>query len=254
MNIKVGFLGCGLIAEPMVRSLCRNFPDMKIFVSERSTTTSNRLSSEYENVSAGENQWVLDNADIIVLSILASTAREILPDLNFKSEQQIISVMADINLQEVSTLVEPAKNPCVTIPLPFIETGGCPLPVFPESPALETLFGQDNTIILQSSEEAMGPHFAATAILSTLMAQLDCTSKWLGSKSGSNTDAEIYVLSLVSGYLGCLIQDGDARFLEAMKDLSTEGGLNTQLLNHNKNAGMLSTLETGLEDLHQRLK
>ncbi|MCY3769841.1 MAG: NAD(P)-binding domain-containing protein [Gammaproteobacteria bacterium] len=252
--MNIGFLGCGLIAEPMVRSLCRNFPDARIALSKRSESTTRRLSKSFRNVSVGNNQWVLDRSEIVVLSLLAGVAREILPGLVFRDGQQVISVMADIGLPEVSELIAPAQHPCVTIPLPFIETGGCPLPVYPRSRILEVLFGQENTIIPQSSEEDMGPHFAATAILSVLMAQLDCTRRWLESKAGNPEDAEIYVASLVSGYLGSLQKDGKERFVEAMKDLSTKGGLNTQLLGHHQDAGLLEVLENGLDGLDRRLR
>ncbi len=252
--MNIGFLGCGLIAEPMVRSLCRNFPNASISLSRRSESTTRRLSNLFRNISVGNNQWVLDHSDVVILSLLAGVAREVLPGLIFRDGQRVISVMADISLSEVGTLIAPARDPCMTIPLPFIETGGCPLPVYPRSRVLTMLFGQENTIIPQSSEEAMGPHFAATAVLSVLMAQLDCTSRWLGSKAGNPRDAEMYVSSLVSGYLGSMPKDGKKRFLEAMKDLSTEGGLNTQLLNHHRDAGLLKVLEDGLDGLDRRLR
>ena len=39
--------------------------------------------------------------------------------------------------------------PCLalTIPLPPIAKGGCPLPVYPASPTLEALFGARNPVI-----------------------------------------------------------------------------------------------------------
>ena len=252
--MKIGFIGCGKIAEPMVRSIARRFPEACISVSKRSDEISSRLESQIENVTAGDNQWVLDQSDIIVLSVLADVARNLFADLHFRKNQKTISVMADICLAEVSELISPAHDPCVTIPLPFIETGNCPLPVYPDSALLEQVFGDENQIILLQCEDHMGPHFAATAILSSVMAQLNCAGNWLGNKTGSPINGEIYVASLVSGYLNTVPKDGDGRFLEVMHELSTEGGLNTQLLNHNKNAGMLKTMNTGLEALDERLK
>ena len=251
--MEIGFIGCGKIAEPMIRSLYRRFPDCGIFVSRRGESTSARLSEELVNVRAGDNQWVLDQSRVVFLCVLADIARNQLPGLQFRKDHQVISVMTDIDLAEISKLISPAKSPCVTIPLPFIETGGCPLPVFPQSAVFERLFSDENEIITLSRESAIGPHFAATAILSTLMAYLDCTSKWLGRKSGNSTDGEIYVSTLVSGYLDSLKKDGNQRFLEAINELTTEGGLNYQLLGHNKDAGMLDTLEAGLEALDRRL-
>jgi pyrroline-5-carboxylate reductase len=252
--MRIGFIGCGKIAEPMIRSIARRFPDARISVSKRSDEISSRLESQFDYVTVGDNQWVLDQSDIIVLSVLADVARQLFPDLHFRENQKTISVMADISLAEVSVLISPAHNPCVTIPLPFIETGNCPLPVYPDSELLERVFGDENPIILLQSENHMGPHFAATAILSSLMAQLNCAGNWLGNKTGSLENGEIYVASLVSGYLNTVPKDGNGRFLEVMHELSTEGGLNTQLLNHNRSAGMLETLDAGFEALDERLR
>jgi len=251
---KIGFLGCGRIAEPMVVSLVRRFPDARIFVSTRSEDISHSLDSRFTNVQAGENQWVVDQADTVVLSVLAQVARKVLPALQFQPRQSIISVMADISLAEVQSLTAPADPPCVTIPLPFIDGGGCPLPVFPRSPMLEELFGDENTVITVEKESHMGPHFAATALLSTLMAQMDTATDWLGTKTGDRKQAEVYVATLVGGYLGSLPKDGQERFREALYDLSTEGGLNTQLLTHNRSHGMTEFLYEGFVQLGRRLE
>lgn len=251
--MKIGFLGCGKIAEPMIRSLCRQFPQCEIFVSQRSRSVAGRLNDEFSCVSLGDNQWVVDQSEIIFLTILADVARNILPDLRFKANHKVISAMSDIDLAEIGEMINPAMNPCVTIPIPFIETGNCPLAVFPDSPELAKLFGNENILITLNGEDAMGPHFAATALLSTVMAELECVSRWLGNKSGQMENAEIYIASLLSGYLGAMEKDGKQRFLEAMQELSTEGGLNTQLLNHNRDAGMLDVLEEGLQKLDERL-
>ncbi|MGH1542740.1 MAG: NAD(P)-binding domain-containing protein [Arenicella sp.] len=250
---NIGFIGCGKIAEPMVRSLSRQFPNSNIAVSQRSESISSGLSSELDNVRSGENQWVLDVSDVIFLCLLAEVAQEELARLQFKVEHRVISVMADINLMDISQLISPAQSPCLTIPVPFIEAGNCPLPVFPQSLELERLFGSENSVMTLTDEKSMGPHFAATAILSTVMAQLDCVGNWLGSMTGDERGAEVYVLKLVSGYLNSLVADGNQRFQESMMALSTEGGLNVQLLLHNKKSGMLDVLEAGMNDLGSRL-
>lgn len=253
MTQSIGFLGTGRIAEPMIRSLSRRFPNFTILVSTRSHEISSRVQT-LNNVSASPNQYILEQCEIVFICLLADVARKVLPQLMFESAQKVISVMADISLEEISSLIAPASNPCVTIPLPFIEQGGCPLPVYPESPTLETLFGDENDVITLSSENAIPPHFAATAILSSSMKQLDVVAHWLGEHAGSQRDGERYVANLVSGYLGAMPKDGADRFKQAMQDLSTEEGLNNQLRQHIMESGHYETLRNGLDELHRRLK
>ena len=248
----IGFLGTGRIADPMVRSLSRRFPDRAILVSERSSHISSEL-SKLDNVAIATNQQILDESDVVFLCLMANVAHAELPGLRFREGQAVISVMAEISLDEISDLISPAKEPCVTIPLPSIEQGGCPLPVYPKSDALNELFGEENMVIPQRDESAMNPHFAATAILSMTMMQLQTVAHWLGDKTGSENDGERYVASLVAGYLGAMPKDGNQRFSEAMEDLSTEGGLNNQLRARVTDSGFYDVLRQGLDELGERL-
>ena len=253
MSLSVGFLGTGRIAAPMVRSLNRRLPDCSIRISRRNRGVSARLSA-LPGVTVMANQDVIDRSEVVFLCLLADVARSELPVLDFREGQKIISVMADISLAEIGNLVLPATDPVVTVPLPFIETGGCPLPVFPDREVLHTLFGDENEVIQVNAEAAMGPHFAATAILSHTMKQLDVVADWLSGFTGSRQDAERYVASLLTGYLGSLEKDGNGRFQAAMEDLSTEGGLNNQLRAHIGQSGFYETLRQGLDRLEERLR
>ena len=253
MTLRIGFLGTGRIAEPMVRSLVRRFPDASVCVSRRSESVSAELAT-LPGVIVADNQAVIDHGDTVILCLLARVARVELPKLKFRGDQQVISVMADISLTELASLVAPSLDPAVTVPLPFIDRGGCPLPVHPSSDRLEALFGDENPVIEIAEESAMGPHFAATAILSHTMKQLDVVAHWLARYTGSGQNAERYVASLVAGYLGALDKDGNGRLREAMEDLSTEGGLNNQLRGHIANSGFYDSLVTGLDQLARRLE
>ncbi len=251
--MEIGFLGCGKIAVPMVRSLARRFPDAGIFVTLRSEHLSSMLEREIDNVHRGESQWVLDNSEIVVFSLLADVARTLFPSLAFRSDHKSVSVMTDIGLQEIHDLIRPASGCCITIPVPFIAQGGCPLPVYPDNPLIGQLFGDENRVFPVTEESHVNAHFAATAILSTLIVQLQGTSRWLGDRTGNHVDAEIYLASLAAGYLGAMDRDGMQRLDQAMEKLSTTGGLNHQLLQHMQSSGLTENLEKGLQQLARRL-
>lgn len=252
--MRIGFLGCGKIAVPMVRSLARRFPDARIFVTLRSEPLSSMLEQEIGNVQRGESQWVLDNAEIVVFSLLADVARTLFPSLVFRSDHRPVSVMIDIGLQEIHDLIRPAGGCCITVPVPFIAQGGCPLPVYPDNSLVGQLFGDENRVFAVKQEAHVNAHFAATAILSTLIAQLRGTSQWLGDRTGNRADAEIYLATLAAGYLGAMDKDGMQRLDQAMERLSTKGGLNHQLLQHMQDSGLAENLEKGLQQLAGRLR
>jgi len=246
----IGFLGTGRIAAPMVRSLARG--GHEILVSERSREVSGELAASLENVTVAGNREVVERSDVVVLCLLASVARQVLADLPFRPDHKVISAMAEISLEEIAGMIGETGELCVTVPMPFIDAGGCPLPVYPSSPTLEALFGTDNAVIPVASEEAMAPHFAATAVTSTILRELMVVRDWLAGYTGSRDDAERYMVLLERGYLDALSKKGPGALESAVGHLATAGGLNAQLLGHMEEAGTMEALEKGLQGLVSR--
>lgn len=253
--LRVGFLGTGRITPPMVRALMRRppAPGLEIWVTRRSEAVSAALASEFAAVRVAAPQEVVDASDVVFLCVLADVARELLATLSFRSEQKVISVMADITLAEISERIGPVAELSTTLPVPFIESGGCPLPCYPASPTLERLFGADNPVIALKEERAMALHFAASALLSPVLEALRTASAWLAARTGEKAGAEAYVAALIGGYLASLPKDGAGRIEAALADLSTEGGLNAQLKAALGEAGGYDALWAGLDALAERL-
>ena len=249
--MNVGFIGTGEIAEALIEGITGQ--GHKIYVSNRSNLRSQRLSEEYSDVIACENDEVCSSSDIIFICLMASVARNILPNLSFRTNHQIISVMAHINRHELKSYCLPAKNICITIPLPFVAKGGCPLPVYPHSDALKFLYGANNSIIVLESPAHIAPHFVISAMLSPVFSLFDLASKWLGSKTGNDLQSEIYLTHLFKGYLDFMPDSERERFTAALHSLSTEGGLNSTLKAHMQEKGTYSALSDGLTILEKRL-
>lgn len=246
----VGFLGTGRIAAPMVTALVRG--GHQILVSERNRQVSGELAARHDNVSVRNNRDVVQGSEVVVICLLAAVARRVLPSLPFRPDHKVISVMAEIELAEIASLIGDTRELCVTIPMPFIDAGGCPLPVYPASSMLDELFGADNTMIPLESEAAMKPHFAATAVTSTLLKELMVARDWLAGHTGNPEDAERYMVLLESGYLRTLATRDGSTLDEALSHLATEGGLNAQLLRHMEDAGTMEALKAGLDGLVKR--
>jgi len=245
----IGFLGTGRIAAPMVKALARN--GHQVLVTERSRRMSQDLARELDHVSVRSNRDVVDGSEVVVICLRAAVARQELAALPFRPEHKVISVMAEIGLEELAGLIGETRELCVTIPMPFIDAGGCPLAVYPQSPVLTALFGGENTIIPVPSEAALRPHFAATAVTSTLLKELIVARDWLARHTGSREAAERYMLLLESGYLHALAEAGGG-LDDAVGHLATAGGLNAQLLAHMEAAGTMEALEQGLDALLKR--
>jgi pyrroline-5-carboxylate reductase len=249
--MNIGFIGTGEIAAAMVHGL--EGKGHAIFVSERNGHVAADLAAEVAGLTVAPNQSVLDQADIVFLCLMADVARDVLPGLVFREDHKVISAMVGVDLAALSGMCAPATEIAITIPMPFIAKGGCPLPVFPESEALRMLFGADNQIIPLSEEAAMNPHFAASALSSALFSMLDVGADWLAAHTGDPRGAEAYVSSLFAGYFNHLPTDGDGRFAEVISALSSPGGLNATLREHLKREGVYDALQSGLDGFEDRL-
>ncbi|MEM7528468.1 MAG: NAD(P)-binding domain-containing protein [Pseudomonadota bacterium] len=248
---RIGFLGTGAIAAAMVRGIAQD--GHRILVSDRGRDHAATLSSAFENVEIASNRDLVAESEIVVLCLMAETARSVLPTLPFRTGQQVISVMLGVDHAELTKLCTPAKDIAITIPLPFVAEGGCPLPVWPDASAVEAVFGQRNPVIALPSEAALNPHFAATALSSVVLAQMAVTTRWLSNLTGDEQGAEAYVVAMLGGFLGSLPTDGAGRIDEAIAALDTEGGLNQTLRERMRAEGSYDALEAGLDAFRERL-
>lgn len=244
---RIGFIGTGEIASAMVRGL--QGQGHQILISPRSAAVAATLAAEVDGVTIAANEDVVAGSDIVFLCLLAQVAYTLLPILPFRTGQSVISVMVDAPLARLRTLCAPATDLAITIPLPPIANGGCPLPVYPPSPVLEALFGATNPVIHLESEAAINAHLGVSAICSPIIDQLVTAAGWLAEYSGDPEKAEAYVAAMIRCYLPERAAKGE--LAEALRKLSTEGGLNATL--RTAMSASKDTMVQGLDGFSSRL-
>ena len=248
---RIGFLGTGAIAEAMVRGLDGLGHD--ILVSERNAATAQRLARDFAGVSVAANAEVVAQSDIVILCLMSGIAERVLPDLPFHADHKVISVMADMPRERLAALIPDVADLSLTIPLPSIATGGCPLPVWPDTGSVRAVFGDRNPVIAVESEAALNAHFGACAVSLPVMALLRAGIDWLAAQTGDRAGAEIYVTAMFGAYFAAMRKDGSGGIDALMADLGTEGGLNDSLRNTMAQAGAPDALLEGLDGLRERL-
>lgn len=248
---RIGFLGTGEIASAMVSTIAGD--DHEILVSERNLRISGDLSHRFDTVGRAPNETVVAQSDIVVLCLLADVARETLPHLPFREGQTVISVMAGMSVKEITDLCAPAREIAVAIPLPILPLGGTPLVAYPETAALDALFGSHASIHHCTSEEALNAHFAATGLLLPILDQISVAAGWLAGFTEDRGAAEAYLAALLGGYCRLLGHSPDLDLGELRRGLSTEGGLNQTLSAALVSNGTPEALEAGLDGFRARL-
>jgi pyrroline-5-carboxylate reductase len=246
-EMRVGLLGTGEITAAMVRGL--KGQGHRILVSPRNATTAAMLAAKVPEVTIAPNDAVVANSDVVFLCLLASVAFDVLPGLPFRTDHTILSVMVDAPLAKLQKLCAPATDIAITIPLPPIANGGCPLPVYPDNPTLHALFGARNLILPQPSETALNAHLGASALCSPILDQLLAATDWLAGFTHDPAQAETYITAMIRSYLPATARGGE--LVEALRKLSTEGGLNATL--RAAMAPAKSDLRRGLDGFQTRL-
>ena len=152
--LRVGFLGTGHIAAPMARLIAG--AGHAVTVSERSVSTSTELAQAGLGIQVAENQAVLDQSDVVFICLRPAVWEKVASGLKWRAEHQVISVMAGVTLARIVDICAPASHVSATLPLGFLETGGCPLPVAGPPEPLSGLLGEINPIIpLQSDTDLL---------------------------------------------------------------------------------------------------
>ncbi len=241
--MRIGVIGTGTIASAVVEGIAGGGHD--IAVSRRSAAQSARLAQMFDNVTVHDNQAVLDRSDMVFLGLMANAAAEILASLTFRSDQRVISLMADCPLERIAQMVRPARAAAVMIPFPGIAQGGSPALGYGDTDLLQELFGARNTIFALGSEAELATYNCAQAVLSPATVLVAEAADWLGARIEDLAQGEAFLRALV----GSSLMGTDCATL--LGALDTPGGYNQRLRNHMDRAGMNGALAEGLDKLER---
>ena len=250
--MDIGILGTGRIARRLVPALAEADPDHRIRITRRNEEVSGELVERFpDRVTRGDDaQAIVDASATVFLCLPGEGALDTLRGLRFRGDQAVISAMMGVARADILQAVAPATDVSVTIPMPLIEKGNCPLPVHPESRALRELLGHANPVIPVADEDAMSGFWAVAGSLASVVGELATIRDWLSARLGDPAAAERYVLALFGGYLHTRPLDGDDRLGEALADLGTPGGLNAGMLRAVRESGHYENVRAELDRLN----
>ncbi len=248
---RIGFIGTGHIAAPIARLMASKGHD--IYVSERNVQVSSALKAEL-GVSVGTPQEVIDGSDIVFLCLRPQIAEEVLSPLSFRADQQIVSVMAAVSQAQLATLCAPASDFVQTIPLGFLQSGGCPLAAYGNDNLMADLFEPENPVVKVADETALNAHFAVCAMVPGLLDLMATGAEWLATQTGDDDGAEFYTTQLISGFLATMQKGSAGRLAEERDALATDGTLSLQMTQTLQSGKAHDALRDALSAIGQRLE
>ncbi|MDC3117838.1 pyrroline-5-carboxylate reductase [Candidatus Pelagibacter sp.] len=252
--MNLGFIGTGNIVSDVVAGISKSgFSYKKIIISPRNKKKAQYLKKKFKRIMiAKNNQEVIDMSDWIFLGVLPQVGENILPKLNFKKNQTVISFMSTTNLSKLKKLIKKKVTIIRAIPMPPIKLGKGPVAIFPPNQKIKNFFNRIGTTIEIKSEKLSKNFWAISGTMASFYELLNVLSNWLIRKKINKLDAQKYVTSLYSA-LAELALLNSSKPLKNLVNEQTPGGLNWQGVNDLRKLGYYRLVEKSLKKIYKRL-
>ena len=252
--MKLGFIGTGNIVTDVIFGISKSkIYYNKIIISPRNKKKALYLKKYFKKVIiAKNNQEVINKADWVFLGILPKVGETILPKLQFKNKQIIVSFMSTTDYPRLKKLIKTKSIIIRAIPMPPIRLGKGPIAIFPPNRKVKNFFDKIGTTIEIRNEKLSKNFWAISGTMASFYELLNVLSKWLIRKKINKTDAQRYVTLLYSA-LAELALLKSSKPLKNLVDEQTPGGLNWQSVNELRKLGYYKLLEKSLKKIYKRL-
>jgi len=253
--MKLGFIGTGKIASSVITGVCNSkISFKKIIISSRNKKISQYLKKRFKKIAiAQNNQQIVDNCDWVFLSVTPSVGKKIIKDLNFSSNQTIISFISTITLSQLKKAIKVKAKIVRAIPLPPISLKKGPVPISPPNKKIKAFFDKLGTAVEIKNEKLSINFWSTSGMMAPFYELLRTMISWLVKRGVKRNDAQKYITSLFLALSEDAVVNSkkDLKFL--VKDSQTPKGLNEQGVKELTKAGFYKSLEKTLNSIHKRL-
>jgi pyrroline-5-carboxylate reductase len=253
--MKLGFIGTGKITSAVITGICTSkISFQKILVSPRNKNIAQKLKKRFRKVDiAKTNQEIVDRCNWIFLAVTPKVGKKIIPQLNFKSNQKIVSFISTINLVQLKKFIKKKVKIVRAIPLPPISIGKGPVPICPPDKQVKSFFDKIGTTIEIKNEKLSNSFWSMSGMMAPFYETLKVQADWLVKRGIKRDKAQKYITSLFIS----LSEDSAIKSKKNLKYLvaesQTPGGLNEQSVKELRKSGYYKSLEKSLNSILNRL-
>ena len=253
--MRLGFIGTGKIASSVITGICTSkISFQKILVSPRNRNIAQGLKKRFKKVNiAKNNQEIIDKCNWIFLAVTPKVGEKILPKLNFRSNQKIISFISTINLAQLKKIVKKKLKIVRAIPLPPISLGKGPVPICPPDKQVKNFFDKIGTTVEVRSERASKNFWVTSGMMAPFYEMLKVLADWLVKKGIKRNEAQKYITSLFAALSEDSIINSNKHLKHLVSESQTPGGLNEQGVKELRRSGFYKSLEKSLNSILKRL-
>ena len=253
--MKLGFIGTGNITVAVVNGICGSkISFKKILVSPKNKSKALKLSKKFKKVSiAKTNQEIVDKCNWIFLAVTPKVGVKIIPKLEFRSNQKVISFISTIKLAQLKKFIKKKVKIVRAIPLPPIEIKKGPVIVCPPSKFAKNIFKHLGQVLELRNENLSYKFWSTASLMATYYEILNTSSKWLSKKGINKKLADTYVAELFLALSQDALNKSSQGFKKLVADSQTPKGLNMQVLNELKKGKFFTKFSKALENVNKRV-
>ena len=253
--MQLGFIGTGEITSSIVTGLSSSgVTAHSIWLSPRNSAIANGLAKRFHGISvASGNQEVLDHSNTIVIAVRPSAAQDVLSELRFRPDHQVISLVSALSLRSLSELVVPAGRIARAVPLPSAAKRLSPTAIYPPDSVAFELFAAVGTVFPVDRESEFDAVCATTASIASYFAFNETIASWLEQQGVPGQQARDYIGRLFFGVTTGAVDAPERNFQSLASTHATAGGINEQFLKHLLEHGVMTRVSEALDQVLHRI-
>jgi pyrroline-5-carboxylate reductase len=251
----LGFIGTGEITSSIVTGLSSSgAPTHSIRLSPRNPAIAKELANRFNGISVAScNQEVLDLSDAIVIAVRPLAAREVLSELRFRPDHQVISLVSALSVRSLSELVTPAVRITRAVPLPSTAKRLSPTAICPPDHVAFELFAAVGTVFPVERESEFDAICVSTATIASFFAFSERIASWLEQHGVPAPQARDYTARLFLGVMTGAVEAPERSFQALAAAYATRDGINEQFLKQLVEHGLLTTVSEALDAVLHRI-
>lgn len=256
-DIKLGFIGTGMIASATVEAFCnRGREKYPIFVANRTESKAKDLADKFPGMVTPKAgfQELVDECDIVVLTVLPGAGKEVIKSLRFRPEQTIVSFISTMAKEEIEPLLNcKVKEVVHIIPGTFVSVTEGPIIAYPDNPLVTEVFSSIGKMVALNNREEERALMSLTGMFAPIFSVEDTMISWCVNQGIDREKAAGYTSYLLRALADESIMT-DAHGIHTLATVNTPGGINMQAVEEIGNKGGFEAFSEALDSILKRLK
>ena len=254
-NLKTGFIGTGAITEAMIVGLLNagSLDPANLSISRRSEQRSTRLQQQFPDIrELDSNQQIADDSQWVFVAVLPEQTKAVLQEIDFDPQTTVVSLVGGVFVDQIRSYTG-CQNVMRIVPLPPVEFGVGPIPIFPPNEPVQTLLNTVGSSVPLQQEKDLLVCASASALMATYFEEVKQIANWLHQQGLEAASSASYASNMLHALASTTI-DKDLEQLREMSDeCLTVGGLNEQVLFQKRQDQWFKSIDRNLDAILQRI-